>query len=87
MSQATLYTKPTCPYCASAKKLLENKGVSFTDINITTLSDDERVTLANKTNHHRTVPQIFIGETFVGGFDQLNALNQQGKLDQLLAQL
>lgn len=84
MKTATLYTKPTCPYCISAKNLLQNKGVSYTEIIITTLSNDERVALAERTNNHRTVPQIFIGETFVGGFDNLNALNQSGKLDALL---
>lgn len=85
MQTATLYTKPTCPYCIAAKNLLNNKGVEYTDIVITTLSDDERTALAERTNHHRTVPQIFIGETFVGGFDNLNALNQSGELDKLLA--
>lgn len=84
MIQATLYTKPTCPYCLNAKKLLDNKGISYTDITITTLSDDERAELATRTNNHRTVPQIFIGEKFVGGFDDLNTLNQSGELDTLL---
>lgn len=85
MKTATLYTKPTCPYCIAAKQLLVNKGVTFEDIVITTLSEDERAELAARTNNHRTVPQIFIGETFVGGFDDLNALNHSGKLDELLA--
>lgn len=85
MKTATLYTKPTCPYCIAAKQLLANKGVTFEDIVITTLSEDERAELATRTNNHRTVPQIFIGETFVGGFDDLNALNHSGKLDELLA--
>lgn len=84
MKTATLYTKPTCPYCIAAKQLLANKGVTFEDIVITTLSEDERAELATRTNNHRTVPQIFIGETFVGGFDDLNALNHSGKLDELL---
>lgn len=85
MKTATLYTKPTCPYCIAAKQLLANKGVTFEDIVITTLSENERAELATRTNNHRTVPQIFIGETFVGGFDDLNALNHSGKLDELLA--
>lgn len=84
MKTATLYTKPTCPYCIAAKQLLANKGVTFEDIVITTLSENERAELATRTNNHRTVPQIFIGETFVGGFDDLNALNHSGKLDELL---
>lgn len=85
MQTATLYTKPTCPYCIAAKNLLDNKGIEYTDIVITTLSDDERAELTTRTNNHRTVPQIFIGDKFVGGFDNLNALNQSGELDKLLA--
>lgn len=81
----TLYTTPTCPYCINAKKLLNDKGVSFTDININDISSDERATLSQKTKNHRTVPQIFIGDTFIGGFDQLKELHQSGKLDAMLA--
>ncbi len=49
------------------------------------MSREERQELMKKTNNYRTVPQIFVGETFVGGFDELNQMNQQGKLDELLA--
>jgi glutaredoxin 3 len=49
------------------------------------ISSDERRALMQKTNNYRTVPQIFVGDTFIGGFDELNQLNQQGKLDELLA--
>lgn len=80
----TLYTKATCPFCINAKILLQNKGVAFTDIDYTQISDDEKAELSAKTNGYRTVPQIFIGEQFIGGFDQLNKLNQSGELDQLL---
>lgn len=85
MKSATIYTKPTCPYCINAKALLNQKGIAFEEIVITTLSNSELSDLATRTNNHRTVPQIFIGDTFVGGFDNLNALNQSGKLDALLA--
>ncbi|MDO5652247.1 MAG: glutaredoxin 3 [Moraxella sp.] len=85
MVAVTLYTKPTCPYCIGAKQLLDSKGISYTDINITSISDEERNALSQKTDGYRTVPQIFIGETFVGGFDQLNQLNRQGKLDDMLS--
>lgn len=85
MKSATIYTKPTCPYCINAKALLNQKGIAFEEIVITTLGNSELSDLATRTNNHRTVPQIFIGDTFVGGFDNLNALNQSGKLDALLA--
>lgn len=79
-----IYTKPTCPYCIRAKQLLEQKGVAYEEILFAQLSDEEKNTLSQKTNGYRTVPQIFINETFVGGFDQINQLNQDGKLDAML---
>lgn len=84
MTSVTLYIKETCPYCINAKRLLDSKGISYTDIDVYDLTDSERDALAVKTNNYRTVPKIFIGETFIGGFDQLNALDQAGKLDQML---
>ena len=86
MANVTLYTKPTCPYCVAAKQLLDAKGVAYTDILYTSLNEDEHAELSAKTNGYRTVPQIFIGEQFIGGFDQMNKLNQQGELDTLLHQ-
>ncbi|WP_201582707.1 glutaredoxin 3 [Psychrobacter jeotgali] len=80
-----VYTTPICPYCTNAKKILENKGVEYQEISMYDISSDERRALMQKTNNYRTVPQIFIGEIFIGGFDELNQLNQQDKLDQLLA--
>ncbi|UXZ05324.1 glutaredoxin 3 [Moraxella nasicaprae] len=85
MKEVTIYTKATCPYCINAKLLLQNKGVMFNEIGILNISDEERAQLSAKTNGYRTVPQIFIGDTFIGGFDQLNKLNQEGKLDAMLA--
>ncbi|MDO4894137.1 glutaredoxin 3 [Moraxella sp.] len=84
MKEVTIYTKATCPYCINAKLLLQNKGVMFNEIGILNISDEERAQLSAKTNGYRTVPQIFIGDTFIGGFDQLNKLNQEGKLDAML---
>lgn len=84
MKPATIYTKPYCPYCINAKALLNQKGIAFEEIVITTLSNSELNDLATRTNNHRTVPQIFIGDTFVGGFDDLAALNQSGELHSLL---
>lgn len=80
-----VYSTPICPYCTNAKQLLKNKGVEYEEISMYDISSDERRALMQKTNNYRTVPQIFIADNFIGGFDELNQLNQQGKLDQLLA--
>ncbi|PIE47024.1 MAG: glutaredoxin 3 [Gammaproteobacteria bacterium] len=81
----TLYSTPVCPYCSNAKQLLTSKGIEYTEIGMMSLSAEERTELMKKTNNYRTVPQIFIGDTFIGGFDDLNKLNQEGKLDKMLA--
>lgn len=85
MATVKIYTTPTCPYCIRAKMLLDNKGVAFEEISMYDVTADERQALAQKTNNYRTVPQIFIGDTFIGGFDQLSALERDGKLDGMLA--
>ena len=84
MTDVVIYTKATCPYCVSAKQLLQNKGVMYTEIDVLGMSETETQALAQKTNNYRTVPKIFIGDTFIGGFSDLDALNRQGKLDELL---
>ena len=83
-AEVQVYSTTFCPYCVRAKSLLERKGVAYTEINLDKEEPEVRLELTKKTNH-RTVPQIFIGDTFVGGFDELNQMNQQGKLDELLA--
>lgn len=83
MTQVTIYTKPTCPYCIRAKQLLSSKGVSFTDINVA--EDPEAYEQLKQRTNHKTVPQIFINEQFIGGCDDLYALESAGKLDSLLA--
>lgn len=85
MKPVTIYSKATCPYCIAAKQLLDNKGVAYTEIDVYGMSQDEADAVNLKTNHYRTVPKIFIGETFIGGFSDLDALNRQGKLDEMLA--
>lgn len=80
-----IYTTPTCPFCLNAKALLNSKDVEFDEIDINSISQEARATLNAKTNGYRTVPQIFIGDTFIGGFSELSKLNQQGKLDDMLA--
>lgn len=79
-----VYTTPICPYCVRAKQLLKQKGVPFSEIDLSRESAEARQELMVRTRH-RTVPQIFIGEQFIGGFDDLYALERQGKLDALLA--
>ena len=86
MAQVKVYTTPICPYCIQAKTLLKNKGVDFEEIGLHDLPPADRQALMQKTNNYRTVPQIFIGDTFIGGFDQLAELERDGKLDAMLAQ-
>ena len=78
----TIYTTQTCPYCVRAKRLLEKKKVPYQEIDVS-WNDDERIKLSQRTGR-RTVPQIFIGETHVGGSDDLHALERAGELDKLL---
>lgn len=83
-NKVVVYSKETCPYCVMAKKLLSQKGVTeIHEIRID-LNPEERDKMIEITGR-MTVPQIFIGETHVGGFDDLSALNRSGKLDELLA--
>lgn len=83
MQQVTMYTKATCPYCVMAKNLLKQKGVhEIKEIRID-LDEAEKEKMIQITGL-MTVPQIFIGTTHVGGFDNLSALNKDGKLDNLL---
>jgi len=83
MQKVEVYTKGYCPYCARAKSLLTQKGVEFTDIEIDK-NPELRPTMIERANGRTTVPQIFIGETHVGGCDDLFALESAGKLDALL---
>jgi glutaredoxin 3 len=82
MTTVTIYTKPTCPYCIAAKALLRNKDVTFNEISIE--GDRSAASALAERTGRRTVPQIFIGTTHVGGFDDLHALDDAGGLDPLL---
>jgi glutaredoxin 3 len=83
MPKVTMYTSAVCPYCINAERLLSNKGVTdITKIRVD-LQPDLRVSMMEKTGR-RTVPQIYIGERHVGGFDDLRALDLAGELDALL---
>lgn len=83
MPAVVIYTTRTCPYCIMAKRLLFQKGVSYREIPVDA-DPGLRQKLIELTDR-RTVPQIFIGDYHVGGFEELYALEQQKKLDVLLA--
>ena len=84
MKSVEIYTSPLCGYCHAAKRLLDGKGVSYSEVNVT-IDAAKRQEMMQRANGRHTVPQIFIGETHVGGFDDLSALDRAGKLDALLA--
>lgn len=79
-----MYSTGVCPYCLMAERLLKEKGVEEIEKIRIDLEPEQRADMMQKTGR-RTVPQIYIGETHVGGFDDLSALNRQGKLDGMLA--
>ena len=84
MAKITIYTTPSCSYCHAAKALLKRKGAAFDEIDVG-YDAAERQRMTARAHGKRTVPQIFIGETHVGGSDELHALERQGRLDPLLA--
>lgn len=82
-NKVTIYGNASCPYCGAARMLLTRKAVEFTDITVTdnpSLLDEMR-----QRSGQSSVPQIFVGDTHVGGFDELYALDKSGELDKLLA--
>jgi glutaredoxin 3 len=83
MPQVTMYTTATCPYCINAERLLLSKGVMNIEKVRVDLEPQKRLEMMEKTGR-RTVPQIWIGELHVGGFDELRALDRAGQLDPLL---
>ncbi|MBT4963012.1 MAG: glutaredoxin 3 [Francisellaceae bacterium] len=83
VAEIIIYSTLVCPYCTQAKRLFDYKGVGYTEIRI----DKEPTKVAEmvkKSGGRRSVPQIFIGDTHIGGFDDLKALNDMGKLDEIL---
>ncbi len=84
MSQAiVMYSRAACPYCVAARNLLKSKDVRWTEVSLDA-EPGRRAEMMERTGR-RTVPQIFIGDVHVGGFDDLDALDQEGELDRLLA--
>ena len=78
-----IYTTRYCPYCHAAKRLLSRKGVEFTEIDVSG-DAQRRSDMVARANGRMTVPQIFVGSAHVGGYDDLAALEQAGRLDLLL---
>ena len=84
MQPVDIYTSPLCGFCHAAKRLLSQKGVTFSEIDVGR-DPSKRAEMTTRAPGSRTVPQIFIGDTHVGGCDDLYALERDGKLDTLLA--
>jgi glutaredoxin 3 len=84
MVDVTIYTRMMCGYCSAAKRLLDRKGVSYTEHDAS-FSPELRREMIDRANGGSTFPQIFIGDVHVGGCDDLHAMDAQGRLDGLLA--
>lgn len=82
MATVTLYTTAICPFCVNAKQLLRGKGVDYEEVRVDRDSALREKMMAD--SGQRTVPQIWVGETHVGGFTELRALDKSGELDRLL---
>ncbi len=84
MKKVVIYTGKLCPHCDWAKDLLKRKKIEFTEYNIA-LDQEKREEMLIKSNGAKTIPQIFIGDHHVGGNDELQALEREGKLDSLIS--
>ncbi len=84
MQPVEIYSSPFCGFCHAAKRLLRQKGVNFSEIDVSA-NPARKSEMISRASGGRTVPQIFIGDTHVGGCDELYALDRAGKLDGLLA--
>jgi glutaredoxin 3 len=84
MAKIEMYTTPFCGYCARAKSLLEKKGAAYEEVDV--MMDEKKRAEMRERAKRTTVPQIFINGQYIGGSDELAALEQAGKLDVLLAQ-
>ena len=84
MAKVDIYTSPFCGFCYRAKGLLDDKGVEFNEIDIT-FHPSKRGEMLERAKGQRTVPQIFVDDTHVGGCDDLYALDSRGELDGLLS--
>jgi glutaredoxin 3 len=84
MAKVEMYTTPFCGYCARAKNLLEKKGAAYEEVDV--MMDEKKRSEMRERAKRSTVPQIFINGQYIGGSDELAALERAGKLDALLAQ-
>ena len=84
MQAVTIYTTGWCPYCSAAKSLLRGKGIAFVEIDVERVAG-ARAAMTQRAGGRTSVPQIFVGETHVGGCDDLYAMDRAGRLDPLLA--
>lgn len=84
MANVTLYTSPLCGFCHAAKRMLTDKGVSYAEVDVAA-DPSKRQEMMSRSNGRHTVPQIFIGDAHVGGYDDMAALERTGKLDPMLA--
>lgn len=84
MAKIEIYTKAFCPYCSRAKSLLEGKGASYEEFDIT-MGGPKRAEMLERSGGRSTVPQVFIDGKHIGGSDDLAALNRDGGLDPLLS--
>ena len=84
MQSVEIYTSPLCGFCHAAKRLLKQKGINFSEIDVL-VDPSRKPEMIQRANGQKTVPQIFIGATHVGGCDELYALERAGKLEPLLA--
>ncbi|EIL97967.1 MULTISPECIES: glutaredoxin 3 [Rhodanobacter] len=85
MPKIEVYSTAVCPYCVAAKNLLKAKGLAWDEIRVDT-DLAQREAMLTRSGGHRTVPQIFINDQFVGGYDELVAADRSGKLAELLGQ-
>ena len=83
MKNIIMYTGPLCNFCDAAKRLLTRNNATFKEINIAT-QDGLRDEMIKKSNGRRTVPQIFIGDQHIGGYEELRALEKENKLKEIL---
>jgi glutaredoxin 3 len=83
MPNVEIYTSPLCGFCHAAKRLLTDKGIAFTEYDVMR-APEKRQEMLSRANGRHTVPQIFIGDRHIGGYDDMAALERDGKLDPLL---
>ena len=83
MKQVTVYMGPMCAFCDAAKRLLTKKNIPYNEINIA-IEEDKMKEMIKKSNGKKTIPQIFIEDLHIGGYNELRALENKGELDKLL---